>query len=222
MLPEDESTFSDRMRERAYRTWDAIVGHRFFGEIAADTVADAVFARYLCVEYGFVDTAAAALGYALAKAPGFAERRHLALGLFGLVTDQEQFFVRAFDAVGAEAWSHGARTPLAAPLHDLFLGVARDEDYEEILACLLGAEWMYLTWCTAAAKTPSSRKPIRDWVALHAGGPFADSVGWLRGEIDRRGPTLPPERQARMMRLFEQALAAEIPFHDEAYAAVGI
>ena len=155
----------------------------------------------------------------MAKAPSFAERRHLALGLHGLVTDQEQFFVRAFDRDGREASGRGPpRAPLSAPLHDLFLDVARDEGYEEILACTLAAEWMYLTWCSAAATAPSARRPISDWVALHAGGPFAESVAWLRGEIDRKGPRLPPARQSRLLALFEQALAAEIPFHDAAYS----
>ena len=213
-----EPSFSERMRAQAGDTWEAIVGHRFFREIAADTVDARVFGRYLGVEYGFVDTAAAALGYAVAKAPSFVERRHLAMGLYGLVTEQERFFVRAFAEMGAKPRPHGEREPLSAPLHDLFLAVARDEGYEEILACTLAAEWMYLTWCSAAAKQPSARKPIRDWVGLHAGGPFAQSVGWVRGEIDRRGPLLPPARQSRLSALFEQALAAEIPFHDAAYS----
>ena len=213
-----EPSFSERMRAQARPTWEAILDHRFFREIAADTVEESVFARYLGVEYAFVDTAAAALGYAVAKAPSFAERRHLALGLHGLVTEQEQFFVRAFAAMGVKPRPQGERDPLSAPLHDLFLTVARDEGYEEILACTLAAEWMYLTWCSAAAKAPSARRPISDWVALHAGGPFAESVAWLRGEIDRKGPRLPPARQSRLLALFEQALAAEIPFHDAAYS----
>ena len=34
---------------------------------------------------------------------------------------------------------------LALPLHTLFLKAAETEGYEEILACMLAAEWMYLT-----------------------------------------------------------------------------
>ncbi len=34
---------------------------------------------------------------------------------------------------------------LALPLHALFLRTAETEGYEEILACTLAAEWMYLT-----------------------------------------------------------------------------
>ena len=71
----EASSFSERMRARADRTWRAILRHRFFREVATDAIADRVFARYLRIEYGFVDTAARALGYAVAKAPSFEERR---------------------------------------------------------------------------------------------------------------------------------------------------
>lgn len=217
----DASSFSERMRASARRTWDAALDHRFFREVATDAVDDRVFARYLRIEYGFVDTAAKALGYAVGKAPSFGERRRLGLGLYGLVTDQENFFIDAFERMGAKAEERTAMPPhwLALPLHTLFLKVAGTESYEEILACMLAAEWMYLTWCSTANRSPSSRDYVRDWVALHAGGAFADHVAWVRAEIDDRGPRLAKARQARLMALFERALEAEIAFHDATYAA---
>jgi thiaminase/transcriptional activator TenA len=216
----DASSFSERMRARADRTWRAILGHRFFREVATDAIDDGVFARYLRIEYGFVDTAARALGYAVAKAPSFQERRRLGLGLYGLVADQEQVFVDAFERMGAPANDRTGLAPqgLALPLHALFLKVAESEGYEEILACTLAAEWMYLTWCSTANKSASSRDYIREWVALHAGGAFAEHVAWVRSEIDARGPTLSEARQARLGALFEETLEAEIAFHDAAYA----
>lgn len=215
----DVSSFSERMRAGADPTWRAALRHRLFREVATDVITDRVFARYLRIEYGFVDTAARALGYAVAKAPSFQERRRLGLGLYGLVTDQEQVFVDAFERMGAPAKERNALSPQgpALPLHALFLKVAETEGYEEILACTLAAEWMYLTWCSAADKTPSSRGYIRDWVALHDGGPFAEHVAWVRSEIDTRGPTLTEARQARLGALFEEALQAEIAFHDAPY-----
>ena len=215
-----ETAFSEGLRARADRTWRAVLRHRFFREIATDAIADRVFARYLRIEYGFVDTAARAQGYAIAKAPSFQERRRLGVGLYGLVTDQEQVFANAFEQIGAPASERTGLAPqgLALPLHALFLKVAEREGYEEIQACALAAEWMYLTWCSTANRTPSSRKYIRDWVALHAGGAFAEHVAWVRAEIDARGPLLTEARQARLGALFEEALAAEIAFHDAPYA----
>jgi thiaminase (transcriptional activator TenA) len=213
-------SFSERMRARADRTWRAILRHRFFREVATDAINDRVFARYLRIEYGFVDTAARTLGYAVAKAPSFQERRRLGIGLYGLVTDQEQVFVDTFERMGAPDNERTGRAPqgLARPLHALLLKVAETEGYEEILACTLAAEWMYLTWCSTANKSPSSREYIRDWVALHAGGPFAEHVAWVRSEIDTRGPTFPEARQAGSSALFEEALEAEIALHDAPHA----
>jgi thiaminase (transcriptional activator TenA) len=217
---EPQPSFSERMRLSALPTWNAVVGHRFFREIQSDTIEDRVFARYLRIEYGFVDCAAKALGYAVAKAPSFRERRRLALGLYGLVTDQEQFFVSAFERIGAHPDLRSALPPnaLSAPLHKLFLDTAKDEGYEEILACTMAAEWMYFTWCSEANTSPSSRGAIRDWVALHADGAFAEQVAWIRSEIDSCAPRLSAARQLRLCALFEQALAAEILFHDAVYA----
>lgn len=105
------ASFSERMKSEAQTAWDTILAHRFFREIAEDAIEDAVFGRYLDIEYSFVDTAAAALGYAVAKAPSFRERRHLALGLHGLVTDQEQFFATAFEQIGRRAPKSGSPRP---------------------------------------------------------------------------------------------------------------
>jgi thiaminase/transcriptional activator TenA len=214
-------SFTEDLRKTAATTWEKAIGHRFFREVAADTVEDGVFRRYLRVEYGFVDCAARVLGYAVAKAPSFAERTRLAFGLHGLVTDQQDYFRTAFEAAGIPPDQRAAVPPDARskPLHDVFLEAAEKHGYEEILACILAAEWMYLTWCSDADRTPSRRKHLRDWVGLHAGGAFAEHVAWVRGELDRRGPLLPAARRAALHRLFESALAAEILFHDAAYTA---
>jgi thiaminase (transcriptional activator TenA) len=220
-MSDAEPSFSERMRSRAEETWNAVLGHRFFRDVARDAIDDRVFARYLRIEYGFVDTAAVALGYAVAKAPSFKERRRLALGLYGLVTDQESFFADAFAQMGVPTDARTGLPPqgLSQPLHSLFLRVAETEGYEEILACILAAEWMYLMWCLKANESPSYRPYIRDWAALHADRAFAAHVAWVRSEIDARGPGLSEARQARLMAVFEETLAAEVAFHDAAYAS---
>jgi len=212
-------SFTEGMRAAAGAVWEASLDHRFFREVAADTVTDDVFRRYLRVEYGFVDTAARCLGFAVAKAPSFTERRRLALGLHGLVTDQQDYFSLAFERAGLPPAERTAVAPnaLSEGLHALFLGTAETAGYEEIQACVLGAEWMYLTWCSTAHRTPSRRPVIADWVALHAGGAFAEHVAWVRAELDARGPRLAPERQARLGQLFKATLEAEMAFHDAAY-----
>ena len=214
-----DGRFSERLRAAALPTWNRVLDHRFFRDVASDQIGDADFERYLRIEYGFVDCAAVVLGFAVAKAPSFAERRRLARGLFGLVTDQEQFFVAAFERMATAADRRTGLAPQghAAPLHALFMATAQSAGYEEILSCMLAAEWLYATWCGAAARTPSRRAYIRDWVTLHADRPFVEQITWMREEVDARGPALPAARQTAMQPLFEQVLAAEISFHDAPY-----
>jgi hypothetical protein len=40
----DAPSFSKRMRDKAHGTWDAILGHRFFREVATDAIENHVFA----------------------------------------------------------------------------------------------------------------------------------------------------------------------------------
>ena len=214
------SSFSERMRSSAAGTWNAIVSHRFFREIQSDTIEDRQFARYLRLEYGFVRLRCC--GARLCGGEGAVVSRETPFDPRPLwAGDQPRtIFQSAFERTGAPPEARIGLPPdrLSAPLHDLFLGTAKDEGYEEILACTMAAEWMYLTWCSKTNLSPSSRDYIRDWVALHAGGAFVEQVAWVRSEIDTRAHRLSAARQLRVCTLFEEVLAAEILFYDAVYS----
>ena len=83
---------------------------------------------------------------------------------------------------------------------------------------MLAAEWMYETWCRRAIATPSSRPHIADWVALHAGGPVAAQVAWMRAQLDSVAEQ--GRNVDRLFQVFHEALEQEIRFHDAAYESV--
>lgn len=205
---------SEMIRGRCASTWQDAITHRLFRDITADTVDDTVFQRYLRIEFGFIDTAAMVLGYAVAKAPDLEARRHLSAALHGLTTDQVAFFIAAIGVAATPI-----RPQKAAGLHDHFLTVARTRPYMEIVACMLAAEWLYQTWCRAAQNTPSSRPHISAWVDLHVAPPFVAQVGWLRQQLDAYGTAAAPHDTDRLVEVFDNALAQEILFHDAAYEA---
>jgi len=212
--------FTEALRIAAGPVWEEAVNHRLFREIGDDTVSEVVFKNYLVIEYSFVDTAARVLGYAIAKATGFDERRYLARGLYDLTTEQHDYFVSTFDSIGLPPECRRPSYPAlgsAKGLHDLFLSVAAEEAYENILACMLGAEWLYLTWCTRASKTPPTPAYIRDWVILHTEEHFARHVEWMRRQLDALGPSLSDQQIKRLRYLFTSTLEREIAFHDAAY-----
>ena len=213
-----QARFSDWLRARAAPAWTQAVGHRFTRELAADTLPDAVYARYLVQDYVFIDTLARLLGHGVASAPEMAAMSRLAGFLAALTSEENDYFLRAFAALGvAEAtWSAAEPDPVIARFGEVMLGAGR-EDYPEILAVLLPAEWIYLSWARTHKDAAPERFYLAEWIALHTLPEFEAFVNWLREETDRHGPKLPPERQERLAGLFTEIAELEVAFFDKAY-----
>jgi thiaminase/transcriptional activator TenA len=214
-----QARFSDWLRARAEPAWSQAVGHRFTRELADDTLPDAVYARYLVQDYVFIDTLARLLGHGVAAAPEMAAMSRLAGFLAALTSAENDYFLRSFEALGvAEAtWRAAEPDPVIARFGEVMLGAARDGNYPEILAVLLPAEWIYLSWATADKDAAPERFYLAEWIALHTLPEFEAFVNWLRDEIDRHGPRLAPERQERLAALFTEIAELEGAFFDKAY-----
>lgn len=214
-----EVRFSDWLRAGAEPFWSRATEHRFTREIAADTLADEAYGRYLVQDYLFIDVLARLLGHAVAAAPDMPPKTRLAGFLAAVTSDENDYFLRSFEALGlAEADRKQAEAaPVTRRLGDLMLGAARD-GYAECLAVLLPAEWIYLSWASAVADRKPARFYLREWIDLHADPGFAAFVGWLREEMDRHGAAAAPERQDRLAGLFREMAELEVAFFDAAYA----
>ena len=88
-------TLSERMLTEEAAAFDAMVTHPFIRDLAADTLPDAAFDRYLLIEGAFVETAIAIFGYAVAKADNLQDRRKLIASLDALAHGQMDFFREA-------------------------------------------------------------------------------------------------------------------------------
>ena len=139
--------FSDWLRARAEPAWSHATSHRFTRELADDTLPDGVYARYLIQDYVFIDTLVQLLGYAVAKAPGMPPKTRLAGFLAAITSEENDYFLRSFAALGvpADTWTGAAPDSIIARFGEVMLGVARDGKYPEVLAVLLPAEWIYLS-----------------------------------------------------------------------------
>jgi thiaminase/transcriptional activator TenA len=206
------SDFTGSMREAALDEWQTATTHRLFGEIIDDSVSDADFERYLRIEFAFIDTAAIALGAAIQIAPDMADRAVLAAGLHDLLTSQVEFFE---DALGEDR--HTIKPASARGLHALFAEVAEGDRYTDLLAAMLGAEWLYMTWCAKTADRRSSRTTIAAWTALHRTEAFVGHVAWLRGRLEALATGMNDVDRETTSAVFRRALAAEIRFHDAVF-----
>jgi thiaminase/transcriptional activator TenA len=98
------------------------------------------------------------------------------------------------------------------------LAIAERGSFAEILAAMLAAEWMYLTWCEAAQIQGPRVATAADWIRLHVEPGFRGQVAWLRRRLDQLGPDLPAAEQRRCADSFGRVLALEIAFHHAPYA----
>ena len=217
-----DARFRDWLRDSAEPDWSRMVGHRITEDMAADAMAPEALRRYLIYEHGFVETAVTIFAYALAKAPGIAEQAVLVETLHALTTDQLQYFDRVFRQLGVAAAERDSAPlpPDVLAFRDGMMRLAAHGTYEEIIAGMAAAEWMYLTWSRAAHDREPCDPVCAEWIALHVGPQFTAQVDWLLGQLDAVGPALPSRNQHRLADAFHRTLVLEIGFHDAAYEAV--
>jgi len=213
-----DARFTDWLRERSEPDWTDATGHRFVRELDEGTLDDAVFRRYLVQDYAFVGTLVGAFGHAVGGAPTMAAKARLS-GFLGTLTDEEDdYFERSFDALGVPEADREdpERAEVTEAFEDLLVRAAHGGGYEETLAVLVPAEWVYLTWASSVSGSPEAFY-LREWVDLHDAPAFESFVGWLRGELDEYGPALSGRRRRRVDRLFRRTVSLEVAFFDMAY-----
>lgn len=210
-------TLSERLLADNAAAFDAMIHHRFVADIVADRLPAAVFDRYLVTEGAFVETAIRIFAFAVAKAPTVAEQRHLIAVLDALANGQVAYFETTLAARGLDPDAGELAHPAVLAFREGMLAIAEDGGYLDIVTAMFAAEWMYRTWCTAAAAAAISDPELRAWVDLHAAEEFAAQAQWLRDRLDAAGPALSEDETARLSRLFRRVLALEIDFHAAAY-----
>ena len=90
--------------------------------------------------------------------------------------------------------------------------------YQETLAPLLVFEWLYNAWARAIADRQPESFVHKEWITIHANPQFDAFVAWLRGQLNRDGPRLPPGRQEHIAEVFCRTVQLEKAFFDDAYA----
>lgn len=218
----DHDRFTAWLRERFEPAWTEATEHRFTTELGDGELDDDAMRRYLVADYRFVETLSSTIGYAAAQAPTTDAKATLAEFLATIATDETDYFQRAFDALDVPEADRGGppQADAAVQFDDLLRRAGREGGYAETLAVFVPAEWVYLTWATRAAEGERpERFYLDEWIDLHAGEEFRETVAWLREQLDSVGPELGPERQRRVARHFERAVALEVAFFDAAHGS---
>lgn len=222
MAQHESERLSERLRDAHRLAWDAAVEHRFVQELVDDTIDDTVYARYLTLDYGFINDLTGAVGHTVAMAPGMPEKTRFARFL-GVLTDEENdYFLRSFAAFGQPVPSFD--NPLQHPVLDDFAALMDRQratvSYLDILAVLVPVEWVYLSWASDAVARGAAmpeRFYLSEWVTLHALPDFRDFVEWMRAEFDREAAAADGAARQRAAAAFLDALLLEARFFDAAF-----
>ncbi|MCK0197224.1 TenA family protein [Ancylobacter sp. 6x-1] len=214
------SDFAQELRAENSENWNAAVQHRFVEEIFRGSVSPEVMRRYLIQDYQFIDRFTALIGAAIASADRFSSRIRFARFAAMIVSDENTYFQRAFDALDVpQAERDGpVLSPETTAFQALMQEAARSLDYASCLAVLNVAEGLYLDWADQPGR-PLPRDFVHaEWITLHNNEGFRDFVGWLRSELDRVGGALNPERAAPARAFFRRAVELERAFFDHVYS----
>ena len=215
-----DGSFTDWLAARAEPYWSDATSHAFTVAIGDGTMPEAAYVRYLIEDYTFVTDLASTLGYLVAKAPGMPAKSRLSGFLALLTSDENDYFLRSFETLGVapHVYETAAQGPVTRAFSQLLLESSGQGSYADGLACLLCAEWCYLTWGQREAGKP---RPdafyLAEWIDLHAVPGFEAFVNWIRAEMDRIGPTLTEAEQARVADLFRQMSKLEVAFFETAW-----
>ncbi len=212
-------SFSEQLRACSEPDWRAATEHRFVTELANDRISDDAYARYLVLDYAFLDILVAHVGQAVTTAPSMTEKRRYSSFLGVLSGDEDDYFRRSFGAMGIEnsVWRKPSEHAVVTGFKDVMLGQKSETSYANVLAALLPVEWVYLTWAKSVANHTPARFYLKEWIDLHTDPGFEAFVNWMRSEMDNLGPTLSANEQQCAHDIFNRAVSLEVAFFDAAY-----
>ena len=209
--------FTDQLQDSS--DWEEATRHRFVEQYRDGTLEDDVFRSYLVDDYSFLEMGARVTALAAADAPTMDEMGYLADQLAVLTGGENDYFLRAFEELGVpeDEYEEPDLHPTTEAFNDFMLRVANQNGYEETLAAVTAAEWVYLDWCTYAAEAEYDRWYLDEWVEIHVVDDFVEYTDWLRAQLDERGPELSPRRGERVEEIFRRTVELEARFFDAAY-----
>lgn len=209
-------TFTQALRRENQETWERATGHRFVRELTEGTVPDPVMAGYLIQDHRFLDSFLVLLGSAIASADTFAARIRLSQFVGEVAGDENTYFLRSFETLGASEAARAQVPDTAATtgFTALFREAAATGNYPAALGVLAVVEGLYLDWAQNAPEQRPESFVHADWITLHDNPAFREVVAFLTAELDRVGPADPEAARA----FFARAVDLEPAFFDAAYA----
>lgn len=211
---------TDHLKSLCADDWVAATKHPFCDALADGTLHPDKMRGYLVQDYQFIDGFVRLLASMIAHAPTLADSVPAAQFLAVITGPENTYFLRSFEALGVAdaAWQNAELQPATKGFQDLMAQAAASGRYEEMLAVLVVAEWVYLSWATPF-NPPKADAPFyfAEWITLHAGAGFEGVVEYLRTQLDRQWDGLDAKQRANVETVFCKAVQLERAFFDASW-----
>jgi thiaminase/transcriptional activator TenA len=211
--------FSEYLKNCNGKLWNEATNHKFTSELKNDKLEDHIFKKYIIQDYIFIETLVTLIGKAVYISPNMNSKIKWANFLYAITSDENNYFQRSFDALDVSK-EERTNTKLFLSISDfskLMHEVANTGTYEEILAVILAAEWVYYTWASNAKKPYPKRFYLSEWITLHNNSSFKDTVAWIKKELDITSQKLTISEQNKVANLFIKIVRLEVSFFDACY-----
>lgn len=211
---------TDHLKSLCADDWDAATKHGFCDALADGTLDLVKMRSYLVQDYQFVDGFVRLLASMIAHAPTLADSVPAAQFLAVITGPENTYFLRSFEALGVSdtEWQGAELKQPTKDFQNLMSEAAASGKYEEMLAVLVVAEWVYLSWATPF-NPPKSDAPFyfAEWITLHAGEGFEGVVEYLRGQLDTVWGALSQDQRKNVEQVFCKAVQLERAFFDASW-----
>ena len=211
--------FSEYLRNSSGKLWNEATNHKFTNELKNDKLEEHIFKKYIIQDYIFIETLVTLIGKAVYLSPNMNSKIKWANFLYAITSDENNYFQRSFDALDVSK-EERTNTKLFLTISDfskLMLEVANTGTYEEILAVILAAEWVYYTWASNAKKPYPKRFYLSEWITLHNNSSFKATLDWIKKELDITSQKLTISEQHKVANLFIKIVRLEVSFFDACY-----
>lgn len=211
---------TDHLVSLCVEDWQAATKHPFCDALADGMLDLDKIRGYLVQDYQFIDGFVRLLASMIAHAPTLKDSVPAAQFLAVITGPENTYFLRSFEALGVsdDAWRYAELKPATKEFQKLMAEAVASGKYEQMLAVLVVAEWVYLSWATPH-NPPKRELPFyfAEWVTLHAGVGFEGVVEYLRDQLDRQWAGLPIDQQANVEQVFCKAVKLERDFFDASW-----
>jgi thiaminase/transcriptional activator TenA len=208
---------TDHLKSLAAEDWRAATTHAFTNALADGTMPRDRMVGYLQQDYLFIDGFVRLLASAIAHAPTLADSVPAAQFLAVITGPENTYFLRSFNELSAEP--NASPEPQTRAFQQLMAEARQSGQYEQMLAVLVVAEWIYLEWATPVEHRADALPFwLGEWITLHAGEGFTGVVDYLRGQLDQVWPSLDDSAKSKVEQTFQTAVRLERAFFDAAWA----